>query len=125
MKPVIVYTLTALFAFIFDKIYAVFSHGVSSKSMSSIWIWLLCAGAVFYLILYFIRIKIKRFQLNRFTANIYNSGMAVFASGMLLGGIFEIAGTGSDFVFYYKAAGIALLAIGVVSLIISQLRNLT
>lgn len=124
MKPVIVYTLTALFAFIFDKIYAVFSHGVSSKAMSSIWIWLVCAGTVFYLVLYFIRIKMKIFQLNKFTTNIYNSGVAVFAVGMLLGGIFDIAGTGSDFVFYYKVVGIAFMAIGVVSLIISQLRNL-
>ena len=111
LKSAVFYLFAAVFAFIFDRVYAIFSHGVSSKDMSFMWWFLLCSGTLFYLVLYLMCSKTKR-QPVRFAVNIYNSGTAVFAAGMLLNGIFEIAGTGSVFILYYKIAGIALMAIG-------------
>ena len=114
IKTAFIYTCTAVFAFIFDRIYAIFSHGVNSASMSLVWLWLLCSGTVFYLILEFICGKIKKSVMNRLSKNIYNSGVAVFVTGMLLQGIIEIAGIDSELLLFYKIAGGALMLIGFV-----------
>jgi hypothetical protein len=115
LKSAVIYFFTAVFAFIFDRVYAIFSHGVFSKDMSFMWLFLLCSGILFYLVLYLICNKTKR-ELSRFALNIYNSGTAVFVTGMLLNGIFEIAGTGSVFILYYKIAGIIFMVIGFILL---------
>jgi len=113
IKPAVIYVFTAVFAFIVDRVYSIFSHGVSSKDMSLMWLFLIGSGTVFYLILAFIRNKTK-FQPNRLALNIYNSGTAVFVTGMLLHGIMEIAGTSSVFVLCYKIAGIILMSAGII-----------
>ena len=111
LKSAAAYLFTAVFAFVFDRVYSLFSHGVSSKDMSLMWVFLLCSGTLFYLVLYVICNKTTR-QPQRFALHIYNSGTAVFVTGMMLHGIFEIAGTGSVFILYYKIAGIIFMAIG-------------
>ena len=122
IKTAIVYTLVSLFAFITDRIYSLFSHGVGSRSMSSMWIWLVCFGAVFYLLLELICKKTKAVA-DRISANIYNSGAAVFVAGMLLQGILEIAGTGSGFLLFYRITGISLMIIGAGLLLFFQFRR--
>ena len=122
IKTVIVYIAVSLFAFVVDKVYSLFSHGVSSKSMSSMWIWLMCFGAIFYLLLELICRKTKK-TTNRLSANIYNSGVAVFVVGMLLQGILEIAGTGSDFILFFRIAGALLMIIGAGLLLLFQFRR--
>jgi len=112
IKTVIVYIGTSIFAFVIYKIYSLFSHGVSSKTMASMWIWLMCFGAVFYLLLELICKKTKT-TANRLSSNIYNSGLAVLVTGMLLHGILEIAGTGSQFLLFYTITGILLMITGV------------
>jgi len=119
-KSAVIYFFTAAFMFIFDRIYAVFSHGVSSKDMSLMWLFLFCSGTIFYLALYVICPKLK-YQPRRSALNIYNSGAAVFVTGMLLNGIFEIAGTSSDFILFYKIAGVCLICAGFI--LILFLRN--
>jgi len=122
LKSAVIYLFTAVFTFIFDRVYAVFSHGVSSKDMSFMWLFLLCSGALFYLVLYVISDKTKR-QPVRLALNIYNSGVAIFVAGMLLNGIFEIAGTSSVFIFYYKFIGIELIAIGFILTVIFMVKS--
>jgi hypothetical protein len=116
LKSAAIYFFTAVFAFAFDRIYAIFSHGVSSEDMSSVWIFLLCSGTLFYTALHIISAKTK-YQPKRFACNIYNSGTAVFAVGMLLKGVFDIAGTGSDFILFYRIAGIVLMSAGAVLIV--------
>ena len=111
LKSAIVYSFTALFAYIFDRVYALFSHGVSSGDMSSMWIFLLCFGTVFYMILALIYIETER-KPNNFSCNVYNSGTVVYTVGMLIQGILEIAGTSSGFILYYRIAGISFIVIG-------------
>lgn len=118
IKSVITYTAAAIFAFVFDRVYSLFSHGVGSKSMSSMWIWLLCSGSTVYLLMELISIKTKKQIPSRLSMNIYNSGSAVFVAGMLIQGILEIAGTGSDYLLWYKTAGIALMVIGSLSILV-------
>lgn len=110
-KSAIIYLFMTVFAFIVDRVYSLFSHGVSSGDMSFMWLFLLCSGTVFYLALTLLYSKTKR-QPRRFALNIYNSGTAIFVTGMLLHGIFEIAGTSSVFTLYYKIAGSAFMAVG-------------
>lgn len=113
VKSAMIYLFTAAFAFIFDRVYSIFSHGVFSKDMFSMWIFLVCFGTIFYFILALVCKKMKH-QPRRFAMNLYNSGTAIFVTGMLLHGIFEIAGTSSDFILYYKITGILLMTIGVI-----------
>ena len=122
LKSAVIYSFTAVFAYIFDRVYALFSHGVSSKDMSLMWLFLICSGTVFYLILALICNKTKR-RPHRIALNIYNSGTSIFAAGMLLNGIFEIAGTDSVFILYYKIAGITLMAAGFIVTVIFMLRG--
>ena len=122
LKPAVIYFFTAVFAFIFDRVYSLFGHGVSSKDMSFMWLFLFCSGTVFYFILYVICNKTKR-QPRRYALNIYNSGTAVFVIGMLLHGIFEIAGTGSDFVLFYKITGIGFMAAGFILILICNRKD--
>jgi len=123
LKAAVIYLFTAAFAFIFDRIYALFSHGVFSRDMFSMWIFLIYFGAGFYILLYFICNKTK-FQPDRLALNIYNSGAAVFVTGMLLNGIFEIAGTGSVFILYYKIAGIILMSAGFILILFKLYKKL-
>jgi len=123
IKTVIVYAAASLFAFVTDKIYSIFSHGVGSKAMASMWIWLMCLGTVFYILLELIGRKTKKKLMNRLSFNIYNSGVAVLVTGMLLQGVLEIAGTNSDFLLYYRIIGILLMIISIGLLFFSIRRN--
>jgi len=122
LKSAVVYLFTAGFALLIDRVYSLFSHGVSSKDMFYMWLFLIYSGALFYLLLYLICFKTKR-QPHRLVLNIYNSGTAFFVTGMLLNGIFEIAGTGSDFIIYYKFTGIVLMASGFILTVIFLLTD--
>lgn len=115
-KSVIVYVFTALFALLFDRIYSLFSHGVASASMSLMWVWLLCFGAAVYILIELLSMRTKKHISGRLPMNIYNSGTAVFTVGMLLDGILEIAGTGSEYISIYRFAGILLMITGCILL---------
>lgn len=49
-KTSFIYILLAVFSVIFNLVYGLFSHGVTSESMSSIWIYLFLVS-VFFIIL--------------------------------------------------------------------------
>lgn len=120
-KTSIVYVCLAIFSVIFNLVYGLFSHGVSSESMSSIWIYLILAS-IFFLILNIIHSASKKSGGFRFFYNIFNSGMALFCIGLLLSGIFEIAGTDSSYLKYYNWFGIGAISIsGTLLLLITLL----
>lgn len=49
-KTSFIYILLAVFSVIFNLVYGLFSHGITSESMSSIWIYLFLVS-VFFIIL--------------------------------------------------------------------------
>lgn len=114
IKSSVAYASVSAFAFIFNKIYALFSHGVSSDAMSEMWIWLLILGTLFYILLETLFYSGSEKSVSKAGSNVYNSGTAVVIVGMLIQGIVDIAGTGSDFIIIYRIAGISLMVTGAV-----------
>lgn len=113
-KTIFIYFLLAITAFLLDKIYALFGHGVTSPWMSNMYLYLLGFGVfVFLLFRIFIPDIVSR-KGYRLFYNTYNSGIAVLMNGMLLYGILEIAGGTSQIVPWFLYVGCGLIAVAVV-----------
>ena len=111
-KSTLVYSCVAVFFLVFFLIYDQFSHGVHSPYMTWLFGWPLLLGtlpcAVFW------RIP----QLRRpgwLSVRLYHSGVAALTVSSMLRGIFEIAGTASDYQQWLIIAGGLLLLGGVVA----------
>lgn len=113
-RTIINYLMLAVFAFVFDKIYAIFGHGVASPWMSDMYLFLLGSGTFAFLLIRIFIPDIVSHKGYRLFYNIYNSGIAMFTNGMLLYGILEIAGGTSNIVPWFLYTGSGLIAIAVV-----------
>lgn len=131
---------------VFDRIYALFGHGVSSPAMSGMYLFPLLGGAVPFLLLWLFlpgwgwkrtgpavsgpahepaasghlpAEEAARDSAHhwRLFCNAWNSGVATLTVGSLLRGILEIAGTESAYVAVFTAIGTILMAIGALSLL--------
>ena len=111
-KSTLVYSCVAVFCLIFFLIYDQFSHGVHSPYMTWLFGWPLLLGALPCAV--FWRIP----QLRRpgwLSVRLYHSGVAALTVSSMLRGIFEIAGTASDYQQWLMIAGGLLLLGGVVT----------
>lgn len=117
-KTVIVYLAISVFAVVFNRVYAIFGHGVSSDAMTWMFLYPLIGGCVFYLLIGLLFPVVNRFSGYRTAYNSYNSGIAVLTVGSLLKGIMDIAGTSSSYLKVYTMAGYALIAVGLAVLIV-------
>lgn len=112
-KSIVAYFFISIFLIVFDRIYAVFSHGVSSLSMNLMFLYPLIGGVGVYIILkYLCKEKGIKFRL---TFNIYNTGIATLTIGSLLKGIMDIAGTSSEYIVYYRIIGIIFIIVSILS----------
>lgn len=112
-----IYLGITAFCIIFYLIYNQFSHGVHSPYMTFLFAWPLCLGAVPSLLLW----KIPAIPpQGRISANLYHSGVAAVTVSSLLRGIFDIAGTASDYQVWLMAAGAGLLVGGVAAWILRK-----
>lgn len=93
------YLLLSLFAWIFNFVYSLFSHGVTSGFMANMYLVLLI-GAVFYFLLHQIP-GVRRRRLYRVFFNTLNTSVAVLVVGMALRGIIDIAGSSSQYLDWY------------------------
>ncbi|MDR0286467.1 MAG: alanine--tRNA ligase [Clostridiales bacterium] len=117
-KTIIVYVSLTVFAFVLNWAYSLFSHGVSSYAMEYMYLWLFgCGVVVFTLIRLFFK-NITGHKRYRLFYNLYNSGVAVLLTGMLLRGILEIAGGSSPYIKFYYWVAYAFLAAGVTVFVI-------
>lgn len=114
-KTLISYSAVSIFCVIFDKIYALFGHGVSSYSMSLMFLYPLLGGVLPFLILWLLIPRSTDITNYRFSYNSHNSGIAALTTGSLLNGIFEIAGTSSPYLIIYTVCGWIMLATGVLT----------
>jgi len=122
-KTIIAYLLFTIGVFIFNKIYALFGHGVTSRWMSNAYLYLLGFGVCTFSIIKMFSPKIeehKRFSLFYIT---YNSGVAILINGMLLLGILEIAGGASPFAMWYLYIGYGSITAAVIMFIYINLSN--
>lgn len=121
-NTIITYIILTAAAYIFDKIYALFGHGVSSPWMSNMYICLLILGVVVYTALSAAIPDIVLRKGYRLFYNTYNSGIAVLITGMLLKGILDIAGGTSRFVswFLYTAYGFLAAALIIFLMIVRE-----
>lgn len=108
-KQTIVYLLIAVFCLIFSKIYALYSHGVSSFYMTYLCLIPFVFGALPSLISFLLNKEIKRISIN-----LYNASVATFTLYSLLRGVLEIYGTTNRLINIYLIVGIILLLLSII-----------
>ncbi len=105
-----VYFGVSVFCLVFYMIYDRFSHGIRSPYMTWLFAWPFLLGVLPGIVFWRFS-KIRR--PGRFTVNLYNSGVAAVTVSSMLRGIFEIAGTASDYQQHLMYAGGAMLFLGI------------
>ncbi len=108
-KTVVAYLFVTILTIIFNKVYSLFGHGVSSDAMTYMFLYPLIGGSFVYLIMALFFSKLYLFKGYRGIYNLYNSGIAVLTVGSMLKGVMEIAGTASLYIKFYYIVGYALL----------------
>lgn len=112
-----VYAGITLFCAAFFLIYDQFSHGVRSPYMTFLFLWPLVLGLFPYLLLYYF----TRFrQPDKLAENLYHPGVACLTVGSVLRGIFDIAGTTSDYQHYLMIVGYGFLIAGLAAYIVKR-----
>ncbi len=123
-KTIIVYILVSIIAIIFTKIYYSFSHGINSNYMSFMFLYPLIGGALTFIVIYpKIKINKVKYKTIRISFNLYNTGIAILTTEGLLRGIFQIAGTSSDYMIYYSIFGWSITIISLISISIQIFLN--
>ncbi len=111
----LVYLCISAFCIIFDKVYALFGHGVYSASMSLMFLYPLVGGVIVFLLLWIFKADADKVTKYRLNYNLYNSGISVLVIGSALKGVFDIAGTSSPYTIIYMICGSLFIAIGVIN----------
>lgn len=117
-KSIISYFIVTIFLILLNYIYSIFSHNVSSNYMTYMFIYPLVTGilvSIFILINKNIS-KLKSFYIGK---SILNYGIAIMVFRSFMKGIFEIAGTDSNYLIYYFYMGLILILVSSILLIYS------
>ena len=117
-KSIISYFIVTIFLILLNYIYSIFSHNVSSNYMTYMFIYPLVTGI---LVIIFILInknisKLKSFYIGK---SILNYGIAIMVFRSFMKGVFEIAGTDSNYLIYYFYMGLILILVSSILLIYS------
>lgn len=117
-KSIINYFIVTIFLILLNYIYSIFSHNVSSNYMTYMFIYPLVTGilvSIFILINKNIS-KLKSFYIGK---SILNYGIAIMVFRSFMKGVFEIAGTDSNYLTYYFYMGLILILVSSILLIYS------
>lgn len=106
------------FCRLFFLVYDRFSHGVRSPYMTYLFAWPLLLGFLPALVF---TLDSPLPEPGRWSMNLYFSGVAAVTVSSALRGVFEIAGTASDYQQYLMIAGVVLLALGAVAYLLGAL----
>lgn len=109
----LVYGAVTAFTIAANSIYALFAHGVSSAAMTYMFLYPLAGGVLPALILWALASRGVGVPRNRAAENLWNAGIAALTVTSFLQGVFEIAGTASDYtlVIRFMGAGLAGAAV--------------
>lgn len=116
--------ILTLFLILFNAIYSLFSHGVDSNTMQTMYLIPLLGGCGFFLLLNTIPRFPEASAWKLFT-HLYHTGMALGITYCLLFGILEIAGTSSVYTVLFFQAGVLFLGASLVALVRAFLRQTT
>lgn len=117
-----IYLLLSILCIIIDNIYALFGHGVTSASMTCMFLYPLLGGTlIFVLIALTVPTAVKAFGF-RLSFNLYNSGIAALTTASFLNGILEIAGADSPKTILFYLTGWSMTALGVLTFLAMPLR---
>ena len=100
------YAVVALICLVFSLVYAQFSHGVYSPFMTLLFLIPLLLGAVPALAMYLMNVS----RVSLVSRQLWGLSVACFTLASCLQGIFEIAGTGSNWIIAYVFVGACLAA---------------
>ena len=112
-QPVAVYVYTAVAAFciLFNYIYSLYAHGVSSDFMTYMFLLPLVGGSLVFAGLRMLHNRVK--APSRLSFNLYNSGVAWLTVGSCVTGVIEIAGYESDYINVYLVIGLSFVLAGI------------
>lgn len=109
-REFILYLAVSVLLLAFDRTYAIFSHGVSSSSMTLMFMPVLLGGLLFVTMRWIMKGRLWNHRLYRLFSFLYHSAMVLLVNGMLVTGILEIAHTNSQFLYIYPVlAGLVTL----------------
>ena len=106
VKIVKTYIFTTLFCIVFNYVYSLFGHGVTSPFMSYAYAFSLVLGVGGFILVGQLHLE------NRMAFNLYNAGIATLTVGSLLRGIIDIAGADTIYPVYYFVVGAGLAVVG-------------
>lgn len=121
IKTTIIYVIITIICVVINYVYSFFGHGVSSDSMTYMFLYPLIGGVAVFGLCAMFNIKAK----SRIAYNLYNSGIAALTVGSMLKGVFDIAGTSSGYLAIYTFGGGALCLIGIVGFAFSAFKSNT
>ena len=119
-RGAIIYGCISVFCLIVFHIYDRFSHNVRSPFMTFLFAWPLLLGFLPALWILLVRSLPRP---NRFTLNVYNSGVAALTVSSMMRGVFEIAGTASPLQTGLMVAGTVMWMVGAGSYIVTLARR--
>lgn len=122
-RAVRAYLLAAAISIVVNFIYARFSHGVSSPSMTWMFLYPLLGGCLFFLLLGFLVPSASMAQYYRVFFNLHSSGIATLTVNSFFKGILEIAGTASSYTRMLSLIGWTLIIVGLMVLVLSIMED--
>lgn len=111
-KSIFTYIALTILTIAVNKIYGIFGHGVSSNSMTWMFLYPAIGGFLLFTLIGIFLPNIYRFTGYRIFFNLHNSGIALLTLGSFLKGVFDIAGTGSTYLSVYSVAGWLFITFG-------------
>lgn len=120
-----VYLGISLFTILFAKIYSHFSHGMSSNAMTFLYLYPLILGGLVYFIISLAIPNLIKSKYYRLFSNIYNTAITTLMAGLLLKGIFEIAGSSSGFLEIYFGVSYVLFGAALIILLKARCQHVT
>lgn len=123
-REMIFYLAVSVLLLAFDRTYAIFSHGVSSLSMTLMFLPALLGGITLVSLRGFLKVRLWGHRLYRLFSFLYHSSFTLLINGMLVKGILEIAGTSSAYlyIFWFLSGLLAVLALSVLFFIVNSRR---
>ncbi|HWI62513.1 MAG TPA: hypothetical protein VNT75_11780 [Symbiobacteriaceae bacterium] len=111
----LVYGGVSVFTVAANSIYGLYAHGVSSPAMTFMFLYPLVGGVGPALLLWVLAGRGARVPRSRVAFNLYNAGIATLTVASFLQGVFEIAGTASDYTVVIRVLGAGLVAGAVIA----------
>jgi hypothetical protein len=117
LRACLAYSGTSVFCIVFDRVYALFGHGVLSDAMTLMFLYPLLGGVLPCLLLWLLSPGSGRVRGYRLGSNLYHAGLATLILRSALAGVFEIAGTASPYLVFYLGAGVLLMLAGLLTVL--------